>query len=245
MSGAATPRFYDELAHWWPLFSPPSHYGEEAEDLLARLGAVPADASLLELGSGGGSLASHLTGRFRCTLTDLSEGMLAVNRQVNPSAEHHQGDMRSLRLGRTFDVVLVHDAIAYATTEADVIDTLRTAAVHCGEQGVVAVLPDYVRETFQPDTDCGGEDGDDGRAFRYLEWIWDPDPLDHTYVADYAFTMREPDGSIRVEHDRHVEGLFSRAEWASMFAAAGLLGASSVDPWNRDVFIARLGTPSG
>ena len=29
-------RFYDELADWWPLFSPPSHYGEEAEDLLKR-----------------------------------------------------------------------------------------------------------------------------------------------------------------------------------------------------------------
>jgi hypothetical protein len=57
--------------------------------------------------------------------------------------------------------------------------------------------------------------------------------------------MREPDGSVRVEHDRHVEGLFSRAEWASMFAAAGLVATSSVDPWDRDVFIARRQPLSG
>lgn len=244
MSDPAAPRFYAELAHWWPLFSPPSDYGEEADDLLPRLGHVPDDATLLELGSGGGHLASHLTSRFRCTLTDLSEGMLAVNRQLNPTAEHHQGDMRSLRLGRTFDVVLVHDAIMYATTEDDVVATLRTAAVHCSAHGVVAVLPDCVRESFEPDTDCGGEDGDDGRAFRYLEWTWDPDPTDHTYIVDYVFTMREQDGTVRIEHDRHVEGLFSRSEWVSMFAAAGLAATSSIDPWDRDVFIARHAAPA-
>ena len=132
----------------------------------------------------------------------------------------------------------------HPTTEDDVVATLRTAAVHCSAHGVVAVLPDCVRESFEPDTDCGGEDGDDGRAFRYLEWTWDPDPTDHTYIVDYVFTMREQDGTVRIEHDRHVEGLFSRSEWVSMFAAAGLAATSSIDPWDRDVFIARHAAPA-
>ena len=233
-------RFYDEVAEWWPLFSPPQHYDEEAADLLPRLSrhlTSPASA-LLELGSGGGSLAFHLKPHFRLTLTDRSPGMLAVNRSVNPEAEHLLGDMRTLRLDRQFDVVLVHDAIMYATEPADVQATLETAARHCRPDGTVVVLPDYVRETFEPGTDHGGEDADDGRGFRYLEWHWDPNPSDHTYIVDYAFLMRRQDGTVSVMHDRHVEGLFARAQWLDWFRQAGLSATSTIDPWKRDIFVA-------
>ena len=106
-------RFYAEHAEWWRLFSPAEHYVEEAEDLLRRLAPLPSrgSATLLELGSGGGSLAFHLKDQFRLTLTDLSEGMLAQSRVINPDAEHIVGDMRTLRLNRQFDYVLVHDAV--------------------------------------------------------------------------------------------------------------------------------------
>lgn len=177
---AVAPRFYDEFAHWWPLFSPPTQYVEEACDLVNRLGRLPSPATMLELGSGGGSLAHHLRDRFHLTLTDRSPGMLAVSRAINPECEHVVGDMRSLRLDRRFDVVLIHDAIMYATRPADVQAALQTAAVHCRADGCVVVLPDYVRETFLPGTDQGGEDASDGRGFRYLEWCWDPDPSDDT-----------------------------------------------------------------
>lgn len=231
--------FYDQLAEWWPLFSPPVHYEEEAADLLNRIGPVARSgfASLLELGSGGGSLASHLKPHFVLTLTDRSPGMLAVNGAVNPEAERIVGDMRTLRLDRRFDVVLVHDAIMYAITEADVRATIDTAAAHVRPGGTVAVLPDFVRETFTPGTDHGGEDAADGRGLRYLEWHWDPDPADDTYVVDYAFLLREKNGDVRAVHDRHVEGLFSRAQWLSWFSAAGIAATSELDPWGRDVFI--------
>jgi ubiquinone/menaquinone biosynthesis C-methylase UbiE len=106
-------RFYTEMADWWPLFSPPMHYGEELDDLLPRLAPLPPPgaATMLELGSGGGSFGSHLKQQFKLTLTDLSEGMLAQSRIVNPELEHIQGDMRTLRLNRQFDYVLIHDAI--------------------------------------------------------------------------------------------------------------------------------------
>lgn len=236
----APPKFYNDYAAWWPLFSPPSHYVDEAADLLSRLAPAPPGPSrtLLELGSGGGSLVSHLASCFRMTLTDRAPGMLAVNRATNPDCEHILGDMRTLRLGRQFDVVLIHDAIMYATTLADLQATLITAAVHCRAGGQVVVLPDYVQETFQPGTEHGGEDGPDGRGLRYLEWHWDPDPADHTYVVDYAFLLRNPDGSVSVIHDRHLEGLFARAEWLASFAVAGLAAEDSIDPWGRCVFVA-------
>ena len=103
----STVSFYDTLAEWWPLFSPPDHYVEEAADLLERLEPLPepGTATLLELGCGGGSLASHFKRHFMLTLTDRSPSMLAVSRSVNPECEHVVGDMRTLRLGRLFDVV--------------------------------------------------------------------------------------------------------------------------------------------
>ena len=61
----------------------------------------------------------------------------------------------------------------------------------------------------------------DGRAAHYLSVSWDPDPEDDTYVSDYAYMLRERDGSIRVAHDRHVEGLFSRDVWLRLLYEAG------------------------
>lgn len=233
------PSLYEHLAGWWPLLSPPDSYDEEADDLLPRIRAAAEGPlqTLLELGSGGGSLAFHLKRHFRATLTDRSRGMLEVSRAVNPECEHLEGDMRTLRLGRTFDVVLIHDAIMYATDPDSVRAALATAAAHLRKGGAIAVLPDAVRESFQPGTDCGGHDGQDGRALRYLEWTWDPDPTDCTYLVDYAFVMRHPDGSIAVEHDRHIEGLFGRDEWLGWFAEAGLEVTCSIDPWRREIFI--------
>ena len=235
------PRFYDELAEWWPLFSPPEHYAEEADDLLRRLPPMntPGRPTLLELGCGGGSLASHLKTHFDLTLTDRSPGMLAVSRALNPDCEHFVGDMRTLRLAREFDVVLIHDAIMYATDAASLRAALETAAAHCRAGGTVVVLPDYVRETFTPGTEEGGNDASDGRGLRYLEWCWDPDPNDDTYVVDYAFLLRDVSGEVRVVHDRHVEGLFPRARWFEWFEAAGLSAQSDRDQWGRDVFVAR------
>lgn len=234
-------RFYQELPEWWPLFSPPVHYAEEVGDFLRRLAPLPPPGTrtLLELGSGGGSFASHLKQQFRLTLTDLSEGMLAQSRAINPEAEHIAGDMRTIRLGREFDYVLLHDAVCYMTEPRDLQAAIDTAAIHCRRGGTVVVLPDYVTETFKPNTEEGGEDAGDGRGFRFLAWVWDPDPNDTTYIVDYAFLLREANGEVRAVHDRHVEGLFPRATWLEAFAAAGLEAKGDLDEWGRDVFFAR------
>lgn len=231
-------RLYTDLARWWPLLSPPAHYVEEAADLLPSMLAATllAPGTLLELGSGGGSLAYHLKTHLQLTLTDRSESMLANSRAVNPECEHIQGDMTSLDLGRTFDLVLVHDAVMYATSPDMLKAVMATAARHCRTGGAAFFLPDSVTETFEPSTDHGGEDAVDGRGLRYLEWSWDPDPADHTFEVVYALILREADGSTRVEHDRHREGLFPRAAWLQWLDEAGFTATSRIDPWRRDVF---------
>ncbi|MCW5981643.1 MAG: class I SAM-dependent methyltransferase [Bryobacteraceae bacterium] len=216
------PKLYNELASWWPLLSPPSDYAGEAAiygEALRSAGDPPA-RTLLELGSGGGSNASYLKQRFEVTLVDASAAMLAVSRKLNPECEHIQGDMRTLRLQRLFDRVFIHDAIAYMTSLDDLRSAVRTAFAHCRPGGAALFAPDYIRENFRPGVEHGGADGDQ-RALRYLEWTWDPDPADSTYVVDYAYLLRESDGSTRAEHDRHIEGLFGRSEWLGILESAG------------------------
>jgi SAM-dependent methyltransferase len=230
---------YADLAAWWDVFSPPSHYDEEAADLLPEILAAP-DAppeTLLELGCGAGSLASHFKDRLRLTLTDVSPRMLDVSRSVNPESEHVLGDMRTIDLGRQFDVVFIHDAIMYASTQDDVRATLRTASRHCRRGGAIVVVPDFVRETFAPQPRSGGEDAADGRGLRYLEWTWDPDVTDDTCEVVYAFILRESSGATRVAGYRYRVGLFPRAAWLDWLRDAGCTPRSRMDPWDRDVFV--------
>ncbi|HEX5868999.1 MAG TPA: class I SAM-dependent methyltransferase [Longimicrobium sp.] len=243
---AGAPRLYGDLASWWPLMSPPEEYAEEAAfygKALAGAGSRPA-RTMLELGSGGGNNASYLKARFEMVLVDLSPGMLDVSRRLNPECEHVQGDLRTVRLGRQFDRVFVHDAVCYMTTEADLRRAMETAWVHCAPGGAALFAPDHLRENFAPGTEEGGHDGD-GRAMRYLMWTWDPDPADGTYTVDFAYLLREADGSVRVEHDRHVEGLFSRGDWLRLLSEVGFQPAavpfdhSDLEPGSYEVFVAR------
>jgi SAM-dependent methyltransferase len=233
------PRLYTDLAEWMPLLSPAADHAEEAVSLVRILALPPASAprTLFELGAGGGNLASHLKSQFTITLSDVASEMLRVSRELNPELEHTQGDMRSLRLGREFDVVLIHDAIMYCTTHEDLHDALLTASVHCRSGGHVVVMPDAVRETFTPSTESGGEDAPDGRGLRYLEWSFDPDPSDTTYETLYAIVLRDTNGDSRVELDRHIEGLFAEAEWLEAFQSVGLTPRVVIDNWNRHVFV--------
>lgn len=222
-SSPNSPILYDQLAAWWPLLSDPAEYADEAAfywHVLERSRVEPL-VSVLELGSGGGNNASHLKRRFHLTLVDASPGMLAVSRALNPECEHIQGDMRSVRLGREFDAVFVHDAIMYMTSRADLLRAMETARFHCRPGGVVLFVPDHTTETWKPFTDHGGSDAVDGRGLRYVEWSWDPDPTDTTILVEYAVLLREADGSVRVEHDRHIEGLFPRDVWLSTMEEAG------------------------
>lgn len=232
--------FYDKLAGWWPLISPPSEYAEEAAfflSLLAETTALPS-ATLLELGSGGGNNAVHMKPAFSSvTLLDLSEHMLAVSRDLNPDCEHVQGDLRTVRLGRTFDVVFVHDAIDYMTTVEDLEQALQTLFIHCKSGGIAVLVPDNLRDTFASSTDHGGEDGE-GRSVRFLEWTYDPDESDTTYTTDYVFVLREEGQPVKVEYDQHVGGLFRLDQWLALLAQVGFNAEFVIDPYARHVFVA-------
>lgn len=217
-----TLRLYREWADWYPLLTPVGDYAEEAAFYrrLFETHCRRPPRTLLDLGSGGGHNAAHLKASLACTLVDLEPAMLELSRRLNPECEHVQGDMRSVRLGRAFDCVLVHDAVCYMTSPADLADALATAFEHTAPGGVALFQPDFVSETFEPGTETGGSDGN-GRALRYLEWRWIPDPTIGKYVTDMAYLLRDANGVVEVIHDRHWMGLFPKAAWLELIAAAG------------------------
>lgn len=212
---------YDDLVPWYLLLDPREDHADEAAEFAAHfaraLGSEGGD--LLELGAGAGNNASYLQPAWRCTLVDLSPRMSELSRAQNPAAEHVLGDMRTVRLGRTFDAVLVHDAVVYMTTEADLRAAAETAFVHTRPGGAALFVPDCLRDGFCEYTDL--HEGDDGRrSLRCLEWSWDPDPGDSTYTVEYALLLRDGD-RVTAVHDRHVEGLFTEATWVRLLEQVG------------------------
>lgn len=219
-------RLYQDLAEWWPLISPPGEYAAEAAYLAAvlRTADIPV-RGVLDLGSGGGHVASHLAGPLDLTLVDRSAAMLATSQRLNPGCAHRQGDMRTLRLGLLFDAVLVHDAIDYVTTEADLRQVIETAFVHCRPGGIAVFVPDYTADTFQPGSGGGGSTAPDGRQGSFREWRTDPDPGDDWIEVRYEFVLRAADGGTQVVRETHRLGAFRRASWFRLLAAAGFAAA--------------------
>lgn len=230
------PRLYRDLASWFHLLTQPENYREEAEFARQQLGHA---GTVLELGAGGGNNAFHLKTHFQMTLSDMSSEMLDNSRRINPECEHVVGDMKSLRLGRQFDAVFIHDAIGYILTERDLRAALETAFVHCKPGGTVLIMPDYLKETFRSGVHHGGADAD-CRSLRYIEWTFDPDPTDTTYTVDFAYMLREGAGPVTVVHDPHTCGVFARGVWLRLLEDTGFKEARCLaDEWGREVFVAQ------
>jgi SAM-dependent methyltransferase len=88
--------------------------------------------SMLDVGCGTGR---HLEAMARtipeCYGVDLLESNIAYAKSVRPRLTFHGADMRTVRLGRTFDVITcLGNALSYALTDQDLADTVRTFASH-------------------------------------------------------------------------------------------------------------------
>ncbi|MDI6450621.1 class I SAM-dependent methyltransferase [Anaerobaca lacustris] len=215
-------RLYGDLAYLWPLVSPVEEYAAEARcwrDVLRdRLG--PGRHRVLELGVGGGHHLSHLTADFETTAVDLSEAMMRHSRRLNPGVEHIVGDMRTIRLGRTFQAVLIHDAVSHMQTEADLKATFATAAAHLEPGGVFITSPDHFRETFRDPFVDSTTHSDGETELTFIEFACAPDPADTT-VETILFYLIRKGGELRIELDRLTTGLFARQRWLDLMAEAG------------------------
>jgi SAM-dependent methyltransferase len=214
-------RLYADLSWTWPIVSPPEEYAGEAEEFRRLISQHAADArTLLHLGCGGGHLDSHLKGRFRITGVDISPSMLALAARLNPEAEYREGDLRTVRIGRAFDVVMAADGIDYMLSEEDLRAAFRTAFEHLRPGGVFVtyaeVTPERFRQNATKVTTHAGSDA----VITFIENRHDPDPRDTTFEDTFVFLIRRA-GRVEIETDRHLGGIFPIETWRRLLGETG------------------------
>lgn len=234
---------YNDFAHIWPLLSPPEDYEVEAEEIVALISQLqPFDSEqkrlqLLELGAGGGHTLCHLAKRYDVEAVDLSPAMLKQCRELIPGVACHVGDMRTIRLDKQFDAVLVHDAIDYMLTRADASAVVRTAYEHLRPGGIAFFAPTYVAEAFVDNESASDSHCNDQREVSYVSRACRVEDAADQFILDMTMMIRE-NGQLKIVHDEHLCGLFDSDTWRQMISDAGFgltdvrwEGHGEEEPW--------------
>ena len=218
-----TCRLYTDLAWLWPMWGDAAteyaHYCRHVTGLLRRYARLPA-RTLLDIGCGGGKNVLNLKLEFDVTGLDLSPAMLAQARELNPGCTFVQGDMRTFRLGRSFDAVLMDDAISHMSCRADFEAAFRTAYAHLNPGGVLVATPDVTVETFQQNRTTATPATRDGLDVVFVENVYDPDPTDERYETTILYLIRDH-GRLRIETDHWTMGIFSLDTWRHVLRETG------------------------
>ena len=259
LNGEPMNRMYDDFAHLWPLISHHSDYEMEAKHwrnaLVSELGDRRLD--ILEFGVGGGNNLHHIlyplcdgskSADAACNgdhmqwdrpdhdavVVDPSSKMLSNCALLNPTVEQHIGDMRIARLGRQFDAVLIHDAVCYLLTEHDISATIETARVHLREGGILIMAPDWYSETYPGTRLDAGIRSDVSPEFASIEYDHDPNPDDTSLESVFIYIIKNEDGTVSVEEDRHITGIFSSHTWLRLMEKAGFRAKKLPYPVHED-----------
>ncbi len=233
-------RMYADLAWIWPLMGQPKDedYIEEAEQFMVAIrehSRIEAE-TLLDLGCGGGKNDYNLKKHFDITGVDVSEDMLAQAKRLNPEVEYVFGDMRTVRLGKTFDAVMIADSIDYMLTENDLRAAFVTASEHLKPGGVFCTYAEVTRERFrQNETKCSTyARGEIDIAF--FENSYDPDPTDTTYEYACVWVIHRA-GKLEIETDHHLGGIFPLQTWLDLLQKVGLEVKPIESAWEAPMFV--------
>lgn len=193
--------------------------------------AMDQGGSVLELGAGTGRLTEALASvGHRVVAVDASSAMLkrAHSRLTgaglleNGAVELHQGDMRNVRLGRRFELVIApFNTLMHAYTLEDQDRTLATAAEHLTGDGLFAF------DLYLPKL------GPSGVVRREREWaelkrgadlflVQYHEPNEQLITSDYFLDERLEGGALRRRTARLVQRYYHRFELERALRAAGL-----------------------
>ena len=218
-----TCHLYTDLAWLWPMWGDAAteyaHYCQHVSSLIRKYAKRPA-ATLLDIGCGGGKNVLNLKREFQVTGLDLSPAMLAQAKELNPSCTFVEGDMRTCRLDRMFDAILMDDAISHMNCRADFEAAFRTAHAHLNPGGVLIATPDVTIETFQQNKTTTTPATRDGLEVVFVENLYDPDPTDEQYETTILYLIRDH-GRLRIETDSCTLGIFSLDTWRQVLRDTG------------------------
>ena len=175
--------------------------------------------SLLDVASGTGRHLYYLEAWFDAEGLDINPKMLAIARKRNPGMKFHQGNMRTFKLTKRFDVITcLFSAIGYMTTLAQLRGAVRNMSAHLRPGGVLIIEPWISPRDFksgslhavlvnQPKLKLARI----GRSISHGK----------TSTIQFHYLIATPK-TTRHFSESEKFGLFTRAEYTSAFRAAGL-----------------------
>jgi len=212
---------YNDLAWTEDWLANPTDYEEEVltyVDLIQRTATEPP-RTLLHFGSGAGGHDWIFKRHFSVTGVDISLGMLNKARITHPDIEYLEGDMRTLRLNREFDAVVIPDSIDYMASREDLQQAIQTAVCHLKTGGVLLVVG-KTEEIFQNNNFAYTGDRD-GIHVTLLENNYINPFCPNTYEATFVYLIRQK-GELVIHTEQQVLGLFPQAIWDEVFMNAGI-----------------------
>lgn len=192
----------------------------------------PHAHSLLDVGCGTGE---HL--RTLATLFDDVEGvepsapMRAHAQAKLPGATIHDGDMRDLRLGRSYDaVVCLFSTIGYAVTTDDLYATVASLTRHAARGAVVVIEP-----WFTPDQWIDGKISHlvAETGTRTVVRVSHSSRAGTASLMTMHYLVADSDAAEPIRHfsDEHTMGLHTDDDYHAAMAAAGLSDITRAEGW--------------
>lgn len=210
---------YNDLAWTENWLAEPKEYEIETNyfiDLIKEYSVGP-DISLLHFGCGAGGHDTFLKKHFEITGVDLSKGMLEIARKRHPEIEYIEGDMRTIKLDRQFDVVAIPDSIGYMASEKDLAAAISNAAAHLKPGGILIIVA-ITADSFQNNNFVYTGDKD-GISVTLFENNYNNPLKPDTYEATFIYLIRK-DGKLSVHTENQILGLFSLSTWERLFGEA-------------------------
>ncbi len=196
-------------------------YAPEAarvKELLTRHGLAP-QADLLILACGTGGHVPYFKDDYSVSGLDLSEDMLALARKKFPQIPFYPGNLINFKLGTNFDAMIcLYGSIGFVKTVENLRAAMNTIAAHLRPDGLALITPWSTIEDFQDLMVVDAVDRPDLKIAR-LEQVRLKEPK----IVEVTFHHLLGKNDEVTYHKQSMEiGLFSREEYLSAIAGAGL-----------------------
>ena len=211
---------YEKLAWVDTLLCKPEDVAEEASLYCRTIkeSSTRLPRTLLHLGCGAGFHDHTFKGHFRVTGVDISRGMLKIARRLNPGIDYRRADMRSVRIGKPYDAVIIPESIGYMTTQNSLRRALHTASLHLNRSGVLLVVA-HLQEEFR-ENNFAYSASKGNCAVTVFENNHILNSSKNCYEATMVYLIRR-NGRLKIYTDRHRIGLFRASVWNGLLKNEG------------------------
>jgi ubiquinone/menaquinone biosynthesis C-methylase UbiE len=213
---------YGELARYYDLIYSFKNYEKEAMRIKALVSKYKKSErkELLDVACGTGHHLEYLKDEFSCMGVDISNKILEVARKNVKGVVFKRADMKTLNLGREFDVITcLFSSIGYLKTHANLRKTTQNFFKHLKKGGVVLIEPWFTKSTYIPG--YPHMDTYDSKEVKIAR-LNVSELRGSLSVMDMHYLIAEKNKEVKHFVDRHELGLFEVDETLRIMKKAGL-----------------------